>query len=125
MGPGSETSVYVDEVLLMQVLINLVSNAAKYAPDGSWVDVTMSLHDGNLRIAVVDEGAGLSASGLAKLRARGARAAPRRAAGHGIGLSVVDEFLARMGGRLEIESRPGSGTGMTAVVPQPHETGPA
>ena len=116
--PASDTHVVVDAVLLMQVALNLVSNAVKHSPAGGAVKLALSLGDGAFHLSVTDEGDGIPAGTLERLRARGARGVTR-AEGHGIGLAVVDGFLARMGGRLEIESEASVGTTMRAVVPQP------
>ena len=113
---GTHGSVALDGVLLMQVVLNLVSNAVKHSPPGGDVELAVSLEADGLHVSVRDEGAGIPAARLAALRERGRRGATP-AEGHGIGLAVVDSFLARMGGHLVIESGVGTGTTMRAIVP--------
>ena len=114
--PARPAPVALDAVLLMQVVLNLVSNAVKHSPPGGDVDLSVDAGPRDLVVAVTDRGGGIAPAALDRLRRRGRRG--RTAAeGHGIGLAVVDDFLARMGGRLEIESTAGAGTTMRAVVP--------
>jgi signal transduction histidine kinase/DNA-binding response OmpR family regulator len=112
---GSTASAYVqaDRQRLRQVLINLVSNAIKYnRPGGVATVAAAALADGRVRLSVTDEGAGLDAEQLAKLFVPFERlsAAQRGIEGTGLGLVLAQRLTGVMGGALEVESTPGSGT---------------
>ena len=115
--------VTLDAVLLMQAVLNLVTNAAKYSAEDGPIDVRLARAGDELRVSVTDEGPGMSAEQIDRVRRRGERGANERGGdgaardGYGLGLNIVERHLARMGGRLEAESEPGKGTVMTLVVP--------
>jgi signal transduction histidine kinase/DNA-binding response OmpR family regulator len=112
---GSTASAYVqaDRQRLRQVLINLVSNAIKYnRPGGIATVAAVTLDDGRVRLSVTDEGAGLDAEQLTKLFVPFERlsAAQSGIEGTGLGLVLARRLTEVMGGALEVESTPGSGT---------------
>jgi len=99
---------------LEQVLINLLSNALKYSPDGGPVALTASPTDDGIAVAVSDQGLGLSPEQQARLFTRFYRADPAGPIpGTGLGLVIVKELVERMGGRVEVSSRLGEGSTFT------------
>lgn len=114
-GVGSASG---DADRLQQVLVNLVDNAAKYG-DGP-VTVHVEQTDGVIRIRVADHGPGIALAEQERIFEKFYRADPqltRAPSGTGLGLYISRELVQRMGGRLEVRSRPG--TGSTFVVELP------
>jgi len=102
-----------DERRIRQVVMNLLSNALKYSPDGSTVTVSVAADEQNATVSVRDEGIGLDAGELAQVFRRGYRAeSARRVKGDGLGLYFAHGLVAKHGGRMWVESL-GHGQGST------------
>jgi signal transduction histidine kinase len=117
--PEQPVVVRCDGTRLEQVLHNLVSNALKYSPSGSRVEVHVAQEGGEAVLAVVDRGIGISSEELRHLFApfRRTRHAREVAPGVGIGLSVARRIVEAHGGRIEVDSRPGSGSTFRVRLP--------
>jgi K+-sensing histidine kinase KdpD len=112
--------IYVDQVLVEQALGHILENAAKYSPEGTAIRIGGRAEDGTLRIAVTDEGSGLTADEQARLGERffrGERTAAH-AAGSGLGVWIAKAFLNANGGGLEATSG-GAGRGTTFILRLP------
>ncbi|SIQ39417.1 MULTISPECIES: DUF4118 domain-containing protein [Acidiphilium] len=100
--PGNARSVLADPALLEQVLVNLLENAIKYAPDGSAITIRSQRDSSMIAIWVADEGIGIDAADLPHVfdsffrAARGDRIAP----GTGLGLAIARAFVEAMGGTI-------------------------
>ena len=111
-------------VLFEQALFNVLDNAAKYAPPGSLVTVR-AWHEpvaGEVRLQVMDEGAGLPADSVERIFEKFYRvqAADRQRVGTGLGLAITRGFLEAMGGRVEAANRGDrSGAVFTLILPVP------
>lgn len=95
------------------VLRNLVSNALKYAPSGSAVELGAAALPGAVRIWVADRGPGISSEDKARLFRRYVRLSAEAnpsAASSGVGLAVARQEAEWMGGELRHEDRPGGGS---------------
>lgn len=108
-------------VLLQQALSNLVSNAIKYTPDDGEVLVWARPIgvDGEVVLGVTDTGIGLSQEDLARLFTRFFRSADPRARkerGSGLGLALTSAIIARIGGRIEVDSKLNQGTTFRIVL---------
>lgn len=106
-------SLQSDAFFMRQVIENLVSNAVKYSPKGKnvYIEVTESESD-RIRIAVRDEGPGLSAEDKKKLFGKFARLSARPTAEEsstGLGLSIVKKIVESLGGKVWCESELGAG----------------
>ncbi len=102
-----------DERRLRQVLMNLLSNALKYSPEGSTVTVSLAAGERSATGRVRDEGIGLDGTELAQLFRRGYRAeSARNVMGGGLGLYFSNGIVAAHGGRMWAESL-GRGQGST------------
>ena len=102
-----------DERRIRQVLMNLVSNALKYSPEGSTVRVSVAADEHHATVSVRDEGIGLTSAELAQVFRRGYRAeSARRVTGRGLGLYFGRGIVAAHGGRMWAESA-GHGHGST------------
>ncbi len=111
--------VRADESLIVQALVNLVENAAKYSVTGGAITLKAGLHDGVVQIEVEDEGPGIAAADLPHVFERFYRAADqsRRVKGSGLGLAIVKGFVTLSGGRVRVESSPG-GTRFVITLPE-------
>ena len=99
---------------------NLLDNAAKYSPPGTEVRIELSTIDGRARIAVRDQGLGISPAEQTRLFRkfeRGERARSLGIKGTGIGLAMVDHIVRAHGGRVEVQSAVGTGSTFTILLP--------
>jgi signal transduction histidine kinase len=102
----------VDENSFRRIIQNLVSNALKFSPIGSVVEVRATSVEGRVRIEVQDQGPGISAADRKSLFGRFARLSARPTAGEsssGLGLSIVRDLVTVMSGTLGCDSEPGKG----------------
>lgn len=114
----SPADVLGDPGRLEQVVINLLSNAVKFSPRKATVELAVSRRDGEVRLAVSDEGPGIPAEEQPRVferfyRGQGAAGTP----GSGVGLAVVAAIVSAHGGRVALESAPGRGTTFEVVLP--------
>jgi two-component system phosphate regulon sensor histidine kinase PhoR len=121
--------VFVDPLKLGQVLDNLVSNALKYTPRGSRIDVGARLLSPELvEVSVRDNGPGIPAEDLPHVFERFYRVdkgRSREKGGTGLGLSIVKHIVQLHGGRVWAESRYGDGTTFLFTLPLQPSTGSA
>lgn len=114
--------VVADRRSIKQILINLVSNAVKFTDKGGVVTIDAACEASNLVFTVSDTGIGMSEKDLEKLGRPFFQVHndyTRAYEGTGLGLSLVKGLVELHGGRLDITSRPGEGTRVTVVLPQP------
>ncbi|MGH6886157.1 MAG: sensor histidine kinase, partial [Geminicoccales bacterium] len=106
------------------ILLNLLTNAIKFTPEGGRITVRARTTDTVFEIAVGDNGIGMRREELPKaLEFFGQLddGLDRRQQGAGIGLPLSKILMERHGGRLEIASAPGEGTTVTLLFPRPAE----
>lgn len=117
--PDAPVLVRVDPARLEQVVHNLVSNALKYSPAGSRVDVVVRRMGDEAVLSVADQGIGISEDEKRLLFAPFQRAgnARQRAPGVGLGLSVARRIVEAHGGRIKVESQPGTGSVFSVRLP--------
>ena len=107
----------VDRVRVEQVLANLLANAAKFG-EGRPIEVRVAREVGLVRVAVADQGVGLSPEEAARIFGRFERAAPaQHFPGLGLGLYVAREIAEAHGGRISAEGAPGKGATFTVELP--------
>ncbi|HKU13641.1 MAG TPA: ATP-binding protein [Steroidobacteraceae bacterium] len=110
-----------DPVRLTQVIGNLLSNAAKFSPEGARIRIAAAQVDGEVQIRVRDEGAGIDAQILPHvfdLFVQGDQSLDRSQGGLGIGLTVAKRLIELHGGRIEARSDgPGRGSEFTITLP--------
>ncbi|MGH7949199.1 MAG: DUF4118 domain-containing protein, partial [Candidatus Binataceae bacterium] len=94
-------------VLMEQVLVNLLDNAAKYAPSGSTIRVSGQRDHDGVTIEVLDEGPGIPEEALSKIFEKFYRvqAGDRQRAGTGLGLAICKGFVEAMGGTISAHNR--------------------
>ncbi len=109
-GPGG--TLYIDAEAVMQVLENILSNAARYAK--SRVTVTLAATPGNFTATVRDDGPGFSAEALAKAANPFYKGAESGGNHLGLGLNICDTLTRRHGGSLAVSNHPRGGAVVTA-----------
>jgi two-component system, OmpR family, sensor histidine kinase BaeS len=107
-----------DEERLGQVLGNLLANALRHTPTGGHVDVQLSAADGQVHLAVIDDGEGIAPEDLPHVFDRfyrGDRSRSRLSGGSGLGLAIVRQLVEAHGGAIRVASPPpgqAQGTGI-------------
>lgn len=115
---GRAAVVFVDASRLRRAIGNLVSNAIKYAPEGSPIIVRGAAEGAHLRVSVTDRGAGVDPDERERIFerfSRGRRSAT--VAGAGLGLSIARSLVELHGGRVHCEDSPGGGATFVLTVP--------
>jgi cell cycle sensor histidine kinase DivJ len=129
--PPDPLEIEADRRAVKQIALNLVSNALKFTPRGGSVTLTVQSSGAALELIVSDSGVGISPQDLERLGRPFEQAgdAAQRAAGSGLGLSLVRAFARLHGGEMDIESAVGDGTTVTVrmpvLAPVPDEVAPA
>jgi signal transduction histidine kinase len=112
-------TVHGDPVRLRQAIANLIDNAIKYTPRGGHVTVTVSEAGDQAIVEVRDTGEGIAAAMIPQIWDRLFRADPSRSKrGLGLGLSLVRAIVEAHGGRVRVDSQPGSGSVFTVALPR-------
>lgn len=116
-----------DKVRLVQVLANLLGNAAKYTPEGGQLQVKMEPCGDRVSIEVSDNGLGIDAKLLPHvfdLFTQAERMPDRAQGGLGVGLALARSLVEMHGGSIEAHSDgPGTGSTFTVYLPLAEETG--
>ena len=108
-----------DERKIKQVLLNLLSNALKFTPEGGRVDVRASMVDGMAEISVTDTGVGIAPEDQDTVfeEFRQVVTAAKKVEGTGLGLALSRKFVELHGGRIWVKSQVGSGSTFTFTLP--------
>jgi signal transduction histidine kinase len=116
---ASIPNVRADERKVKQVLLNLLSNALKFTPDGGRVAVRIAARDGMVAVAVSDTGVGIAKQDQQAVfeEFRQVGSAAKRVEGTGLGLALVRKFVELHGGCIGVESEPGAGSTFTFTSP--------
>jgi peptide/nickel transport system substrate-binding protein len=118
--PPDSGSITSDRRRVAQILINLLSNAAKFTHQGEIAVTVVRDEDDSLRLTVTDSGAGIAPEHKAQLfeafSAIGGKES-RQAGGHGLGLYITAGLVQRLGGSISVESELGKGTRMSVWLP--------
>jgi CheY-like chemotaxis protein len=119
--PDHELVVLGDEARLVQVMQNLLDNAAKYTPEGGRIEVRARREDGAVLVAVQDNGIGMENEMLRSafdLFRQGRQGLDRPEGGLGVGLTLVQRLVAMHGGTVEAFSAgPGKGSELRVRLP--------
>lgn len=116
--PDDPVYVHGDEVRLMQVFDNLLSNAQKYTEAEGRIAVAVTVQDGKARVSVQDDGIGISAQQLVSIFDLYQQAERDTDGGLGIGLTLVRDLVALHGGSVEAASQGlGSGSEFSVTLP--------
>ena len=120
---GSPVTVWADEGLLLQLLLNLLDNATKYTPSGGQVSVGWSVAENQVEVWVRDNGIGIPQVDIPFIFDRFYRvdkARGRSEGGVGLGLAISRWIAEAHGGSIRVESAPGEGSTFTVVLPTSH-----
>jgi signal transduction histidine kinase len=113
--------VLADRKRLLQVMTNLLSNAAKFSPEGAAVDIEMSTDGWAIRVAVQDRGPGIPEAFHSRIFGRFAQAdstASRQKGGTGLGLAICKRLIELMEGNIGFQDRDGGGTAFWFELPR-------
>jgi PAS domain S-box-containing protein len=126
---AGQAPVVGDHTRLVQVLVNLLTNAAKYTPQGGSIVLDLRVVDGAVQLAVTDNGSGIEPSLLPcvfDIFTQGVRTPDRTQGGLGIGLALVKSLVALHGGQVKARSEgPGRGSVFEVTLPLLAEAAPA
>jgi two-component system, cell cycle sensor histidine kinase PleC len=118
---ADQVIVRADGKLLLQILLNLVSNAVKFSRDGGQVEVKLGVSDRSVVIAVRDEGIGIPATDIERVLRpfeQVENSLTRQHSGTGLGLPYAVKLAELHGGSLWVESQVNAGTTVTVSLPR-------
>jgi signal transduction histidine kinase len=108
-----------DERKVKQVLLNLLSNALKFTPEGGRIDVRAGVHDEVAEVSVTDTGVGIALEDQEAVfeEFRQVGTADKKVEGTGLGLALSRKFIELHGGRIWVTSAVGVGSTFTFTLP--------
>lgn len=114
-----ELQVFADEHRIDQVVTNLVTNVAKYAPNSETVTLAIEKNNDTVKVSVTDQGQGIPAEKIPHLFDRYYRvdSSGNHASGLGLGLYICSEIIKRHGGQMGVESELGQGSMFWFTLP--------
>lgn len=115
--PASAPLLSIDPILVQQLLVNLLENAAKHTPPGSEIAVRAAREGRTLVVEVADRGAGIPPGEEERVFERFHRAAAPGIAGVGLGLPIARAIAQAHGGRLTAARRPDGGSLFRLTLP--------
>jgi two-component system phosphate regulon sensor histidine kinase PhoR len=119
--PADLSPIRADRTRVQEALYNLLDNAVKYSRDHGEIRLSARQRDGEIELAVSDEGIGITKEDLPRIFERFYRADKARSAdnirGTGLGLAIVKHIAQLHGGRVEAESELDKGTTIRVVLP--------
>ena len=112
-------SVQCDPDRIAQVAANLLSNAIKYSPDGGEISVSTVVRDGHVDVSIRDHGIGIAPEFIQRLFSRYERyeKTANKILGTGLGLAITRQIIEMHGGKIWVDSEPGSGSDFHFTVP--------
>ncbi len=113
-------TVFGDQLKLRQLLVNLLTNAIRYTPEGGKVQLTLKNIDSGVEIAIADTGIGIPEEDIPRIFDRFYRADKARSrqyGGSGLGLSIVKSIVNSHSGTIKVESVVGEGSVFTVTLP--------
>ena len=121
--PATPVRLAVDRHRVREMLLNLVTNAIKYTPQGGTVELSLEEDDDSVTFTVRDSGIGIAAGDLPHIFERFWRADPARSRtgarpGTGLGLAITQWIAEAHGGTITAQSRPGRGSLFTVRLPK-------
>jgi signal transduction histidine kinase len=117
--------VYVDKEMIEEVVLNLFSNAIKYSPEHTTINICVEEIDDDLVVKVADQGYGISKESLPNIFNKFYRVTDnekvREISGSGLGLSLVKEIVEIHGGNVRVNSELGKGSTFSFSIPEANE----
>lgn len=111
---------WTDPRAVERIIANLLSNAAKFSPEGSTVTIALHRTDGHAELSVSDQGPGVPPDDRQRIFARfyrGDSAAARSTRGAGVGLAIVADLVERLGATIDVGEAPGGGARFVVEFP--------
>ncbi len=105
---------YCDQELIRNCLFNFITNGAQAMPQGGTITLGASFRDNTFRLTFADQGVGISPGDIEKIFQP---YYTTKEAGIGLGLAITERIIREHGGRIDVESTPGSGTLITVLLP--------
>jgi signal transduction histidine kinase len=99
---------------VLQIIVNLLSNAFRWTPEGGRIELALSAQNGSVSVAVADTGPGIDADERDRIFR------PfwsRDGGGTGLGLAIASELAVALGGEIVLDSRPGRGSRFVLLLP--------
>lgn len=120
--PSDLPMVPIDELLIEQVFLNLLENAARYAPAGTPIEIAAHHDDSVVLVEVADRGPGIPAGDQERVferfyRVQAATESADAGAGSGLGLTICRGIITAHGGRIWMVARAGGGTAVRFTLP--------
>jgi signal transduction histidine kinase len=113
-------TILADERKVKQVLLNLLSNALKFTPEGGAIDVCAGAHADRVEISVTDTGVGIAPEDLEAVfeEFRQVGTAAKKIEGTGLGLAISRKFIELHGGKIWVTSQVGEGSTFAFTLPR-------
>ncbi len=124
---GELPPINVDRDRIRQVLVNLLTNAHEYSPEGATIEVTAVHRNTAIEIAVSDDGPGMAEDQLEHIFerfTRGDAGLTQHVGGTGLGLAISKSLVELHGGRIGADSAPGHGSTFRILLPAAQATAP-
>lgn len=116
---GADLTINADSERMIQVFTNILSNAIKFSPQGSAVQISSSPSNGQVVVSIQDEGPGMDPSDAKKIFDKNFQTAEGKAAqGFGLGLTIARQIVEAHGGVITVESKKGSGSTFSVSLPR-------
>jgi two-component system sensor histidine kinase KdpD len=107
-----------DDLLLQQVMVNLLENAARYTPPGTPIEILARREDNAIAVEIADRGPGLPPDELNRIFEKFYRAdSSKSRSGSGLGLAICRGIVQLHGGKIQAENRPGGGALFRFTIP--------
>ncbi|MCD6073718.1 MAG: sensor hybrid histidine kinase [Rhodospirillales bacterium] len=114
-------SIRADEGRIMQVLANLLSNAAKFSPENGKIEIRVERHGRLVRVSIEDHGPGIPEDFRSRIFEKFSQndsSDRRKVSGTGLGLSIVRAIVERHGGRIDFDTEIGKGSTFYFEIPE-------
>lgn len=115
--PGESLPVRAEFRRALQIVMNLLTNAVRYSPEGGQVSVSAGRSGDLAALVVSDQGKGISSEDQARIFEKFERVDPAEPGGTGLGLYIARRLARAMGGDLAVDSEPGRGARFTFSLP--------
>jgi len=117
--PENPPEIIADKIKMIQVLLNLISNAIKYSPGGGVIRLTGKIDDDHFHVSVEDEGIGMAPKAVERIFDKFYRVDASNSAleGTGLGMAIVKHIIDAHGGEIIVNSKFGEGTSVHFKIP--------
>lgn len=113
-----DLTVYLDELEIKRVIMNLLSNAVSYTPEGGKIFIKTEANDKNAIVSFIDNGRGISKEDVLNLFNKYASYAKKfRQVGTGLGLYLCKQIIDSHNGKIQVESEEGKGSAFIFSIP--------